>query len=79
MKVSSNSNLKRRRKLLYWLGGALSAIILWRFGNRETKAGKTVKMLTEDGTLVEVNAKHLTGAGRPAKPGEIQTWVKRKN
>jgi len=78
MKISSNINYKERRKLLYWVAGALSAMMLWRFGNKETKTGKTVRMLTEDGQLVEVNTKHLTNQGRHVKPGEIQTWVKRK-
>jgi len=37
-----------------------------------------VKMLTEDGQLVEVDMSHLTGDKRKIKPGEIHTWVKRK-
>jgi hypothetical protein len=37
-----------------------------------------VKMLTEDGQLVEVDMNHLTGAKSKIKPDEIHTWVKRK-
>jgi hypothetical protein len=38
-----------------------------------------IKMLTEDGQLVQVDPKYLTGKSRHVKPGELQTWVKRKN
>src|SRR4051812_9093403 len=54
-----------RRKILYWAAGAFSGILLWRFNKKAPdKAAPPVKMLTEDGQLVEVDARFLGTAGR---------------
>jgi hypothetical protein len=71
--------VKDRRKVLYWIAGALSAMTVFKFFQRKEKAQpKMVKMLTEDGQLVEVDMNYLTGAKTKIKPDEIHTWVKRK-
>ena len=64
---------------MYWVAGALSAVFFFKFIPRKaTMEEKPVRMLTEDGQLVEVDISHLTGAKRKIKPDEIHTWVKRK-
>ena len=71
--------MKDRRKVLYWIAGALSAVTFFRFLPRtQKKEPKLVKMLTEDGQLVEVDMNHVSGAKTKIKPDEIHTWVKRK-
>ena len=71
--------MKERRKVLYWVAGALSAVVFFKFiPRKEKKKQKLVKMLTEDGQLVEVDMSHLSGQKRKIKPDEIHTWVKRK-
>lgn len=72
-----------RKKVLQW---ALLAIASWAVFRPLTRAGKiscapppeTVKMLTEDGRLVEVDKKLLAGGGRKISTEELQCWVKTK-
>jgi hypothetical protein len=78
MKHSTDSKSKDRRKFLYWTAGAVSALMFWKFIKRSEKKERPVKMLTEDGQLVEVDIQHLTGKRRRAKIEEIQNWVNRK-
>jgi hypothetical protein len=56
-----------RRTILYWVTGALSFLIFWKWaGNKRSDQNETkpVKMLTEDGRLVEVDPKYLAGNGK---------------
>ena len=75
---NSSTGKKPRRKVLYWLAGAFSVVIFWKLRPAAKEEKKTVKMLTEDGQLVEVDLKHITGKPRKLKLPEIQNWVKRK-
>ena len=79
MNSSPGTNKRDRRKIIYWITGALSALMFWKLvpGNKQKKE-EPVKMLTEDGQLVEVDMKHLTGQRRKLETKEIQGWVKRK-
>jgi hypothetical protein len=69
-----------RRKLVSWLG-VLSLFTMagaaFRPG-RKTENPKTVKMLTQDGQLVEVDAKLLASNRRRISDKELQNWVKSK-
>ncbi len=38
---------------------------------------KTIKFLTEDGKLVEIDADKLPTASRPASKADIQQWIKK--
>lgn len=38
---------------------------------------KTVKMLTQDGTLVEIDASLLTGSAKKITNSELKNWVKK--
>jgi hypothetical protein len=76
-KVSINNS---RRKLLYWAAGTLSGLLLWRFNKQiPPQENVPVKMLTEDGKLVEVDSRFLVTGGRKIKKEEMQTWVKRRS
>jgi hypothetical protein len=61
------------------VAGALSTVFLFKFIPRKvTTKQEPVRMLTEDGQLVEVDISHLTGTKKKIKPDEIHTWIKRK-
>ena len=78
MKFTKDSIKNNRRKFLYGAAGTLSALMFWRFNKKvEKKESDTVKMLTEDGQLVEVDARYLADRGHKIKPEEIHSWVKR--
>ena len=78
MNSSPGTNKRDRRKIIYWITGALSALMFWKVLPGEQKKEEPVKMLTEDGQLVEVDMKHLTGQRQKLKTKEIQGFVKRK-
>ena len=78
MQFNKNSISNSRRKLLYWAAAAFSGVFIWRFNKKVPEAETSpVKMLTEDGQLVEVDPRFLS-AGRKINKEEMQTWVKRK-
>ena len=72
-----------RRKALYWLTGALSALVFWKLGwpkrVEEPPKPKTVKMLTKDGQLVEIDEKFLANRGQKVNTDEIHNWITKKN
>ena len=78
MTNSSSEYKNARRKALYWVAGALSALMFWKYVPKGEKKEETVKMLTEDGKLVEVDLKYLKGQRTKLKPDEFHSWVKRK-
>jgi hypothetical protein len=68
-----------RRKLVGWLGFlslfTVAGAAMWP--GRNKKVSKTVKMLTQDGTLVEVDAEFLASARKRISDKELQGWVKK--
>jgi hypothetical protein len=80
MQFNKTSISNSRRKLLYWAAGTFSGLLLWRFNKQVPKQESVpVKMLTEDGQLVQVDPRFLASGGRKIKKEEIQTWIKRKS
>jgi hypothetical protein len=68
-----------RRKLVGWLGVlSLFTMAGAAFRPSRTKAPKTVKMLTQDGQLVEVDATLLAANKKKISDKELQNWVKSK-
>jgi len=72
-------NKVTRRKLLGWLGvvtlfTTAGAALMPRKNNEIN----TVKMLTEDGKLVEIDAALLAAGKQKVSDKELQNWVKRK-
>ena len=68
-----------RKKFLFLSGGAiLSALALKMLPSlRKRKDGK-VKMLTQDGTLVEIDAKIAAMPGKKISDADLQQWIKNK-
>jgi len=80
------ANAESRRKFVWGLGifSAFAAVAattgLPFFTKRSAKTGskpKTVKMLTEDGRLVEVNQSLLMAKGKKVTNAELQHWIKK--
>jgi hypothetical protein len=67
-----------RRKLVSWLGvfSFFTAIGAAFIPKKEKKTG-TIKMLTKDGKLVEIDASLLAGNSRKVSDKELQNWIKR--
>lgn len=69
-----------RKKFLLWGATALSSLTVLKFisGSKQKKS-VTVKMLTQDGKLVEVDANKLFGGRRKKITDEqLKTWVNKK-
>ena len=70
-----------RKKFIFWSFAAVCSATVLKFFTGETKKkdeGGTVKMLTQDGTLVEINTKLITQCGGKITNAELQKWVKTK-
>lgn len=69
-----------RKKFLFWTAVTLCSAALVKFipGSKKKKTD-TVKMLTQDGTLVEIDTKLLAASGKKISNKELQEWVKPKN
>lgn len=68
-----------RKKFLLSSAAVLSSVTALRFFGR-TKKGKseTVKMLAQDGTLVEIDKEHLVSTHKKITDAELQHWIKTK-
>lgn len=68
-----------RKKFLLWGAAALSSVTVLRFfGGTKRKNSETVKMLAQDGTLVEIDKAHLGSIQKKITDSELQHWVKTK-
>ena len=54
-----------------------AAAIFWKW-RKQPVASNTVKFLSRDGKLVEVDVDKLTVTRRPATKEEVQGWVNKK-
>ncbi|MBZ5858836.1 hypothetical protein [Flavihumibacter profundi] len=69
-----------RKKFLLWGAAALSSIgILKYFRSPKTQKTETVKMLSQDGTLVEIDKSLLANATKKISNAELQQWVNKNN
>ncbi len=80
--MQQESKIKSRKKFLLWGTAVLSSFtILKFFGSRkekpEVKDTGTVKMLTQDGKLVEIDREFLAGTGHTISNEELQQWIKK--
>ncbi|MFC0775007.1 hypothetical protein [Terrimonas alba] len=71
-----------RKKFLLWGATILSSITVLKFLPYNKKknnepGNETVKMLTRDGKLVEIDKKLLASSGKKISDKELQKWVKK--
>ena len=67
-----------RKKFLMWGAAALSSVTVLRFFGTKKKKSETVKMLAQDGTLVEIDKEHLVSIQKKITDSELQHWIKTK-
>ena len=74
--TTENKN-QNRRKFIVW--GVVSAALLTaaKFILPSKKKPETVKMLTQDGKLVEVDIAVLPSKKKKITNGELQNWIKK--
>jgi hypothetical protein len=77
---SEKTNVSRK-KFLFWGIGITSLFTIPAFLRRSKKASqpKTVKMLTQDGRLVEVDIEKLSSKKEKIRAEDIHTWVDKKH
>ena len=72
-----------RKKFLLWAATLLPAFALLKWlpakAKKNTEPVETVKMLTQDGKLVEIDKKLLTGPGNRISNDELQHWIRKNN
>ncbi len=69
-----------RKKFLLWGAALVSSLTVFKFipGKKKIKpVSETVKMLTQDGQLVEIDKKLLASSGKKISDEELQKWVKK--
>ncbi len=70
---------KQTRKSFLFAGLTLTAVTAFlKWGKQPEQPKSTVKFLTQDGKLVEIDSDKLTSAKRSASKEEIQNWIKPK-
>jgi len=66
-----------RKKFLIWTTAIVSSFTAFRiFGAKPKK--QMVRMLAEDGSLVEIDSSLLVSNGKKITDKELQSWVKNK-
>jgi hypothetical protein len=80
MQIENGKPPVSRKKFVVWTVGILSAITAFRFFQRAAPQPNTkmVKMLSSDGTLVEIEVSRLPSKRKKIKDEEIHTWIQRK-
>lgn len=68
-----------RKKFFLWGLGILSSITAIKFITLPKKKKETVKMLTQDGKLVEVDKELLASGGKKITDHELKGWVKKNS
>jgi hypothetical protein len=74
------NNTQSRRRFLRWGAGVAGAVTIFsgfRFFRAAPKKPSTTKMLTQDGTLVEVDIARLNKSDKKASNKDLQEWIKR--
>ena len=76
--MTDNKQNSSRRKFVEWGMGALAAFSAIGLFFSQKKKKKIVKMLTQDGHLVEVDEALIKSTGKKVNNKEIHSWVKNK-
>ena len=78
MNMEQTQNPSSRKKFICWGAAAFTSLTVFRlFRNTKKKKSETVKMLTQDGRLVEINKELLAPSSKKISDKELQRWVKK--
>jgi hypothetical protein len=70
--------MQSRKKFLAWTAASLSSLTLLQFFKvSKKKKAETVKMLTREGKLVEVNVEAIPAKKKKVTNRELQNWIKK--
>ena len=75
--MQQEQNKSTRKKFLFWGLGIVSSVTALRFFGLQSKKNETVKMLTQDGKLVEIDKKLVPGSSKKITTEQLQGWVKK--
>ena len=77
--MEQNVKTSSRKKFLIWGASVLSSVTIFKFiGTDKKKKSETVKMLTQDGKLVEVEIAALPSKKTKITNKELQNWIAKK-
>ncbi len=76
--MEQNQNLTSRKKFFLWGLGIISSLTALKLIIPKKKISTTVKMLAEDGKLVEVDVNQIKKTGIKVSNKDIHTWIKNK-
>jgi hypothetical protein len=79
-KEMKENNPVSRKKFLWW-GAAFSSLLAipaFLLPSKKNKPAETVKMLSQDGKLVEIDISHISAKKGKLKDRDIHTWVRNK-
>lgn len=83
--MQQTNNGSSRKKFIWWGAAALAAITGSRFflirkkKNDNKGSTATVKMLTQDGRLVEIDKTLLASGSKKISTDELKQWVSKKS
>lgn len=77
--MQESEKFQSRKKFILWGAATLSSISVLKFFKvpKKKKKTETVKMLTQDGKLVEVNISALPPKKKKITNKELQNWIKK--
>ena len=76
--MEKKENPATRKNFLLWSLGILSSLTALKYIS-PSKKKNTVKMLTQDGKLVEADRSLLASGNKKITDKELQQWVKNKS
>lgn len=77
--MEKNKKELSRKKFLFWGLGISSVFVLPAFLRfKKTPPPKMVKMLTQDGKLVEVDVQKISGTKTKINNKDIHNWIAKK-
>ena len=74
--TSENKN-QSRRKFISWGVASAAVLAAFKFIKPAAKKTETVKMLTQEGKLVEVDIAALSASRKKISDTELQNWIKK--
>jgi formylmethanofuran dehydrogenase subunit A len=79
--MTNSSNLTGRKKFIKWGLGLISSFTILKMvtpaGVKQEAMPKAVKMLDENGNLVEVMQSTINRAGKKITDKQLQNWIKK--
>jgi hypothetical protein len=80
--MQHDTKTNSRKKFLLWGTALVASFTALRFFSNKQKpaaatSGDTVKMLTQDGQLVEIDKTLLAASGKKISKEDLQQWIKK--